>query len=59
MSDDDPAEELRYVFIDRPRCPRCYSDALRTKHSENQGDGSTKRDTECRDCGWRFYVVIE
>jgi len=56
---DDASAALRYVFIDRPRCPQCYSDSLKTKHSEGQGDGSVKRDTECRDCGWQFFVVLE
>ncbi len=56
---DDAAESMRYVFIERARCPNCYSDSLDTKHSDDQGDGSVKRDTHCRDCGWKFFVIEE
>ena len=58
-TDGDPAESMRYVYIERPRCPLCDSVSLKTVHSEDQNDGSVKRDTRCRDCGHRFFVVVE
>jgi hypothetical protein len=55
----DAGERDRYVYIEKARCPVCGSDDLKTQHSEDQGDGSTKRDTLCRGCGWKFFVVEE
>ena len=41
---DDAAEWDRYVFVERPRCPRCESTDLQTKRSIDQG-GRNARDT--------------
>ena len=56
----DPAEWGRYVFVERPRCPKCGSTVLKTRHSRREfGDGSITRDTVCRTCGATFFVVVE
>jgi len=55
----DPAESLRYVFVERPRCPACGSADLKTNKTTRDPDGSACRDTKCRDCGWHFFVVVE
>jgi hypothetical protein len=55
----DAAETLRYVYIERPRCPRCGADDLKTIRSKDQGDGTVQRTTQCRDCSHRFFVIIE
>ena len=56
----DAAESLRYVFVKRARCPACFSDQLQTRHSDPpESDGSVRRDTDCRNCGHHFYVVVE
>ena len=52
-------ESLRYVFIPRPRCPACGSTSLQTIRSNDQGDGTTARRTACRECGHRFFVIVE
>ena len=57
---DEPSEPLRYVFIERPRCPSCGSGSLKTRKTlPSQGDDSVTRDTLCKSCGWTFYVVVE
>jgi len=58
---NDAAETLRYVFIERARCPACGSAELQTIRSQDQGDGSTSRDTRCRNrgCRHRFFVIVE
>ena len=58
-STSDAAESLRYIFVERPRCPRCGSPALKTQKTVNHGDDSITRETKCRDCGHRFFVVVE
>jgi len=50
---------LRYVFIDRPRCPACDSTDLQTIRSQDQHDGTTARRTTCKACGHRFFVIVE
>ncbi len=50
---------LRYVYIERPRCPVCGSADLRTLRSKDQGDGSVSRRTACQACGRRFFVIVE
>jgi hypothetical protein len=55
----DAAAWDEFVFVDRPRCPRCSSDDLKTTRSEQQGDGSVRRTTHCQCCGHRFFVVLE
>lgn len=58
---DEPrgAESLRYVFIERTRCPVCGSADLQTVRSKNQGDGTVERRTQCRGCFHKFIVVVE
>jgi hypothetical protein len=55
----DAAELLRYVFMERPRCPVCGSADLRTIRSQDQGDGTIQRRTQCRVCFHKFIVVVE
>lgn len=55
----DAAETLRYVFVEKPRCPRCGSDQLKTTRSDDQGDGTTSKTTNCRECGHHFFVIVE
>jgi DNA-directed RNA polymerase subunit RPC12/RpoP len=53
-------DSLRYVFIERPRCPACGSAELQTIRSKSdKSDGSKARRTACRDCGHRFFVIVE
>lgn len=47
-----------YVFISRPRCPSCGSAELQTLRSVRTDDAQ-QRTTVCRDCGERFFVVVE
>lgn len=56
---NDAGERLRYVFIEKARCPACGSAALQTIRSKDQGDGTTERRTQCRVCFHRFFVVVE
>lgn len=60
-ADDRPAAraEDRYVFIERARCPSCGSARLRTYRTSRHGDESVTRHTECRDCGQKFFVILE
>jgi transposase-like protein len=55
----DAAESLRYVFIEKPRCPACGSDELKTLRSNKENDGSVSRDTRCLSCNHQFFVVVE
>ena len=55
----DAAESLRYVFVERARCPKCASVNLDRKRSADQGDGSIKRTVNCLQCSHHFYVIEE
>ena len=55
----DAAELDRYVYIRRARCPVCGSADLKTTKTERHGDDSVTRHTTCRDCGHKFFVVLE
>ena len=56
----DAGEPLRYVYVERPRCPACGSDNLRTQKTRpKETDKSVTRETVCRDCRWHFLVVVE
>ncbi len=55
----DAAETDRYVFIQRPRCPRCASPDLKTQKTIDNGDDSITRETKCRECNHRFFIVVE
>ena len=53
-------DSLRYVYIERPRCPACGSADLRTLRSTtDDSDGSTARRTCCLNCDHRFFVIVE
>lgn len=54
-----PTDPKPTIYVERPRCPACHSTSLSTYHSTPQGDGSTRRHTECQTCGLKFFVVIE
>ena len=50
---------LPTVTVERPRCPKCGSAALRKYRSlRDQGDGSSLWWVRC-ECGERFRVVLE
>ena len=55
-----PAErpEPQYVFLERPRCPECGGTDLKTLRSIRTDDAQ-RRTTVCRDCGTRFFIVVE
>jgi len=53
------ADELRYCYIERARCPVCGSTDLETKRSQDQHDGTTSRRTWCKECNHRFFVIVE
>jgi hypothetical protein len=55
---DTNADALRYVFIERPRCPVCSSPDLKTLRSVT-ADGVTSRRTECLGCHHKFFVVLD
>jgi len=57
--DTAAAESVRYVFIERARCPACGSTDLQTIRSRPQGDGTTERRTQCRGCHHKFFVIVE
>ena len=65
MSTDDQHQNastddsLRYVYIERPRCPVCGSTNLQTIRSKDQRDGSVSRRTACKECGHRFFVIVD
>ena len=50
---------LEVVRYQRPRCPHCGSEKIRTRRSINQGDGSMFRYTTCKNCEENFAVVAE
>ena len=58
-STTDAAELDRYVYIRRARCPICESPELKTQKTVDNGDDSLTRETKCRECGHRFFVVVE
>ncbi len=41
-------DSLRYVHIERPRCPACGSADLQTIRSKDQGDGSKAGERRAR-----------
>lgn len=47
------------VFWQAPRCPFCGSTRRHTVRSQQEGDGTHSRRTECRSCGRRYTLVIE
>ena len=51
------AEQLRYVFVERPRCPVCESSDLQTTRTERSGDDSLTHRKTCRNCGHKFFCV--
>lgn len=56
---DDAGEHLRYVYIQRPRCPACGSENLHRTRTEDQGDGSICKTMNCLDCQHHFFVIEE
>jgi hypothetical protein len=55
----DAGKSLRYVYVERARCPRCGFADLQTIRSKDQGDGTRQKRTVCRHCFHRFIVVLE
>jgi len=55
----EAAEQDRYVFLERPRCPKCGGADLQTIRSQRHPDGTVERRTQCRLCFHRFFVVWE
>ncbi len=59
-NDDRPRDEREIVTFERPRCPECNSLNLKTNRTvATDGDGVATRDTRCRACGIRFFVIAE
>ena len=52
-------DTMRYIFLERPRCPVCDSCDLQTLRSQRQSDGSTKRRTQCKTCRHKFFIILE
>ena len=69
MSTDQPEPIEQTVEVDgrgflvvtyiQPRCPQCGSVDLKTQRSVDQGDGTRIRNTVCRTCGKKFFVMAE
>lgn len=64
MSEHKPQREgdidpSRYVYYERPKCPRCASTNLLTYKSTRHGDAAVSRYTACRSCGEKFILVLE
>lgn len=64
MPDQAPTERPRrdprpYVFVERPKCPRCGSPDLRTYGTRKGGDGTISRYAQCRACLVKLVVVLE
>jgi predicted Zn finger-like uncharacterized protein len=55
----EASDPLRYVFIERTRCPACRSAKLRTQHTQTAADGSVTRSIKCQRCGHNFYGILE
>lgn len=54
-----PRGDRHYLFCEKPRCPECGSDRLKTDRSTDQGDGTRLRLAHCRVCGASLAIVIE
>jgi hypothetical protein len=54
-----PGDPLRYVYRPKDRCRLCRSDNLKTYRSTRHPDGVIERRTICRDCGYKFILVLE
>jgi hypothetical protein len=48
-----------YVYFQKPRCPRCGSANLHGYGTQQNGDGSTTRYADCRDCRQKLLIVAE
>ncbi len=59
MVETDAAESDRYVYVERPRCPRCGSPELKQTRARDQGDGSTCRTMNCASCKHHFFIIEE
>lgn len=40
-------------------CPECLAVRPKVLRSQDQGDGSIRQSCICRECGHRFYAVLE
>jgi len=57
---DEQGEPLRYIFIERPRCPVCSKANLRTLRCKTDRlEDTVSRRTLCLECGHRFFVILE
>jgi hypothetical protein len=52
-------EPARYVFVEAPRCPNCESTRLKIVRSVRNGRVGRLKWAWCRDCPWRFKIVVE
>lgn len=58
----DAGEDLRYVFVERVKCPKpnCRSANVTSYGTmAPETDGTQRRYTICRSCGWRFITILE
>ncbi len=58
-ADDQDDQKPDTVYIQWARCPVCHSRNVQTIRSEDNGDGTTTRRSQCRECFLKFRVVIE
>ena len=49
----------RYVYAERPRCPKCGSPRLLAYRSTRHADGAISRHCQCADCRAKIIVVLE
>ena len=57
--DPAPGERPAYLWVRRPRCPRCGSVRLVAYDSRDVGDGVRVRHARCKDCQRRLVVIVE
>ncbi len=55
----DDQDDYDPVYIRWARCPACDSRNVQTIRSEQNGDGTVTRRSQCRDCFIKFRVVVE
>ena len=51
--------QIRYLFVQVPRCPDCNSSDLLTQRTETDADGVKTRHCKCDNCGGLVRLVLE
>ena len=52
-----PGEPLRYVFCERPRCPKCHSTKVKTRSTRSRTEDKIVQLRRCELCRHNFTVV--